>query len=265
MRFGVGCALAITLVTGCAALAGLDEDFQVGSTGAAGAGTATASPTGTTTGGQGGATATGTGGTGTGTGTATGQGGQGGAVTGAPTGAGGQGGSGVVQCTGVHTYQAAVADCIEIPNPDPDACASRFGAGNMGISTSEYSLHTPHHAFLRFDLDPDVAQSALASVELRVTVDSSTYANSNDSGDVWRVDPFVRSDLFSGPPARALGSALAGSQGAVSQNELVTWSLPTNIVDGSSVYLELNPLTSDNTYYENNAGSAPPALVVTCP
>lgn len=257
--------LATGLVAGCASIAGLDGEYTVGETstraGGTSTGSPTASPTATTTGGPGGSTATGQGGAPTASPTGTGGTGNAGGVG----GSGNPGGTGPVQCTGTHTYDAVTADCINLTAPDPDACAGYIDPRIFVISTSEYSSGDPHHGFLRFDLDPEVAQSALASVALEVTVAGLSYADSDDSGDIWEVVPFVRSDLFSGAPNRVGGSAVSPSQGAAGLNQTISWPLPTSVVNGPSVYLEMNPLVSNNTYYLDRDQSSPPQLIVTCP
>lgn len=251
----------VVVGVGCATLAGVDEDYGVGGT-ATGSASTTGTPTATTTGTPGGTTPTGDGGTGGGgAGTPTGSGG------GAAAGGTGGSGGGTVQCVGSHTYNAVVADCIDVssPAPNPDVCETYCGSGNMVISTSEYTFHTPFHAYLRFDIDPVVAQSQLSAISLSVTVSDRSNAQSPESGEIWRVAPFSRSDLFVGRPTAVGLVELAGSQGAVTQSQTVTWSLPTDIVDGNSVYLEMRPLVADDTFYFNTHGATVPRLYVTCP
>lgn len=199
-----------------------------------------------------------------------GRGGEGGALGGG--GAGGSGGSqggaggGMVPCTGVHTYVPIVADCIELPDPDPDACETVSGAGSMLITTSASTTHNPFHSFVRFDIEPDVAQSPLVSATLRVVVSNMAYADSPESGEIWRVAPFTRSELFSGEPADVGTQPLAASLGAVTQGQTVEWALPpSGIFDFSSVYLRIRPLVTDSARYDNLNGTTPPELILTCP
>ena len=103
----------------------------------------------------------------------------------------------------------------------------------------------------------------VASITLEVTITSAQFSDGN-SGEIWTVVPFVRSDLFNGPPANVGSSAISAGQGNVALNQTVSWSLPTNVVNGGAVHLEIKPLANGNTVYWNGAGTVPPKLIVNC-
>lgn len=214
-------------------------------------------------GGAGGATtttSTSTGGAGAaGSGGATGQGG---ASIGGAGGTGGasDGGGGSAPVT--IEYDAAVADCIFIGMEDPDACEANSGAGYMTVDADVSQVSLPGHAFVRFDLDGQLAGLTVIEVRLRMTVGDVADADSSSTGELFEVAPFTRMDLFTAAPATM--GMLGGDQGAVTLNDVVDWLLPTTIVaaDGS-VFVGLLPVVSNGVDYFNANGAQPPKLIIT--
>jgi hypothetical protein len=246
---------AVVAVGACTQIVGLDNDYTLGEPGSS---TSTASglagggqgPTSSSAGGNGGSTGGG--------GTAT-------TSVSSTTGPGGGGTGGVPNCTGTHEYDAVVADCIDITVPNPDVCETNAGAGEMTITTAHFSLGTPHHGFVRFDLDTDVAQSQLMSITLELQVPNTMFADSIDSGNIWQVMPFDRPDLFIGQPVNVGNMPIANSMGPIVLGMTVDFALPTSIVDGGSVYLAIRPTQANAVDYMNTNGVTPPKLIVTCP
>ena len=141
------------------------------------------------------------------------------------------------------------------------------GPGKMTVSDSEYTTGDPHHVYLRFNLPHDVAAGPFNSVTLRLRVSNTQYSESDNSGQIWRVIPFVRDDLFDGSPNTVGNGPLAGSQGGVNQGQTVDFALPADnsFVENGSVFLGIEALTGDDTDYENLNGANPPQLLIECP
>jgi hypothetical protein len=234
---------------GCLSIAGLDGDYIAGERGGAPAtgGSQTVGSVGGSAGEAGRASA--------------GGGGMGGATTTTTVGGGGSGG-----CPGTHEYVAVVADCIDLYAPNPDFCEETAGVGEFEIDSLLSTTNSPRHGFLRFDLDPAVLARPITSIQLRLVVSMLPSAESDETGEIWRVVPFVRSDLFAGDVANVGSMASATDMGGVVLGQVVDWSLPTDIVDGESVYLAVRPVSSDLTGYVNLNGALAdaPRLFITC-
>lgn len=163
------------------------------------------------------------------------------------------------------TYTAAVADCVRPTMPNPDTCETEVGAGTMTVDT-EYDPPidlTPRHSYLRFDLDGTLAGKTIDGATLRVRVTAISGAESNQTGELWQVQPFTRNDLFVSTPSAVGSSPIADDQGPVALSELVSFSVPTSLISpNGSVYLGLLPLTTNGVDYYNANGAEPPVLVV---
>ncbi len=137
----------------------------------------------------------------------------------------------------------------------------------MEIDIVDAGTNSPRHAFVRFRSRSRGGSGAYRGHEPADGGAEHVDAGSTDSGEVWQVNPFDRAALFVGDPGNAQPAAIAASLGATNVGQIVTWSLPTNIVDGNSVYLGLRPLVSDGAHYLNlNAAvTDAPRLLVACP
>jgi hypothetical protein len=232
-------------------------------------------------GGGGGSGAAGSGGSsgaaGSGGGTAGAAGGSGGASGGGTSGGSGTGGSAGVGAgggsagSGGSTVQTAVyappevADCIALTNPDPDACQSSTGLGQMAVDSVNSGIQgsPPTAAFLSFSLDNAFAGKQVLSVKLQLTVANETSAASNKSGEVWAVAPFTRPDLYIDVPAKQGTAPLAGDLGAVVPLQVVEWLLPnSSVTAGQSIYLGVFPNSSDGVDYYGTMSLAPATLIV---
>ncbi|HHH31453.1 MAG TPA: hypothetical protein ENK57_24320 [Polyangiaceae bacterium] len=161
-----------------------------------------------------------------------------------------------------------MADCILHQEPDPDECGQFASEGPTGVGeidvdeTADSTVGKVVRAYLRFDLPPGARQAT--GFTLRLTNTGITNASSPGSGAIYEVQPFVRQDLFSGPPAHVSGAALAGDQGPVMDNQVVDWPLPGSLAQGDAVFLEVIATDDNGVRYWNNNGSSPPNLIVNC-
>jgi hypothetical protein len=244
-----------------------------GSAGAAGTslgGTAGAagSASGGSSGASGGAAGTsgGAGGNG-GAGGAGGVGGAGGASGGGAGGAtGGSAGSSVDAGPQTVTYAASIAECISLTTPDPDACETATGVGLMSVDAQNSALPgTPAPqtaAFVSFAVDGVISGKQVLSVTLELTVASTPNANSPASGEVWEVASFTAQSLSTTVPAQQGSAPIAADQGAVTQNQVVSWTLPTGIVSANqTVHLGIFPIANDGIDYVAT-GTDGPVLTV---
>lgn len=254
-----------------------------GSGGGGGASGSTSGGSAGVTGGGGAATGGGSGSGGTQSGGAPGGGGtpSGGGGTpsgggGAPSGGGGTGGTGGVGGSGGTSpdagptqvsYVANVADCIDVTNPDPDACELAT-VGGMSVDSANSGLPSdaaggpPTAAFLRFNLNNAFAGKTVTAVALEVTVMSDVDSASVSSGEVWSVSTFTRPTLFNSVPSK--GVKLAGNIGPLAVNTTYQWSLPTSsVAPGAAACFGIFPISTDGVDYQNTKGAKPPRLIVT--
>lgn len=217
-------------------------------------------------GGSSGGNSGGTSGTGGAGGASGGTGGASGGTGGASGGTGGSGGGGPTNAS----YTATVSDCIALTStPDPDFCETQTGVGEMSVDTVDDSLANGGSApqagaFLVFDVDGAIAGKTVTKVELTLTVASTAGSEGPQSGEVWRVAAFTRSDLFSAVPAKQGGAAVAASQGPIAVSQVVTWTLPNGTVQANTpLYLGVFPVNNNGIRYLNQKTVTPPRLVVT--
>jgi hypothetical protein len=164
-----------------------------------------------------------------------------------------------------------VCDCINLSNPNPDACQTISGIGvvsvdgqNNGFPFPDGGTAPPSAAFMSFALDNAFAGKQVLTVTLEMTVTNGVGANSTQSGEVWKVAAFTRPDLFTTAPAKQGSAPLAASLGAVTQLQVVKWSLPTSAVQASqTLYLGVFPKNADGADYYSKVSPVPPKLVVT--
>jgi len=161
-------------------------------------------------------------------------------------------------------YMASVTDCVNPASPNPDDCAQSAGAGKLRIDTDDNNTHQPWEAYLRFDLDNQLAGRTPTKITLYVTTTSDSSAPSPNSGEIWEVGMFDRNSLFSSAPAKMGASSLAGDLGSVAKSMTCSWTLVSSTLVGAnkSVYLGLLPLSSDYALYYGKDGTTPPKLVI---
>lgn len=160
-------------------------------------------------------------------------------------------------------FTATVAECISPTVFDPDACELSTGMGQMAVDTSDSATLLPIHSFIRFDIDGTIANKTIDAVTLRLTVTNDAKAPSNQSGEIWRVQSFTASSLEMSEPAKMGTSPIGADKGAVTANQVLDWSLPTNIVAANQgVFLGVFPISSDGVNYYNTAGAEPPRLTI---
>ena len=158
-------------------------------------------------------------------------------------------------------YTAAVADCIEPGDPDPDECLDVNGA--MAIDANDTATQEPWVAYVRFDVDGGPLNKTVLSVRLRMTTTNEAKSVASNSGVVWHVQPFTHLGLFTAEPAVIGANPIAPTQGAVTPSDVVEWPLPTTIVTANAgVFLEITTPDDDGTVYGNLATTFPPKLIV---
>ena len=163
----------------------------------------------------------------------------------------------------MFAYTATVAECIDPATPDPTECTTIKGPDQLVVDMLDANTKQPWDAFVRFDLDGAIAGRTIDLVRLELTATTDSLAPSGNSGELFQVQPFTRMELFGTEPMKVSTTPLAGSQGAVTNLQVVTWPVPTMLVAASgSVYLELESTSQDGVNYWNLAGPNPPRLLV---
>jgi hypothetical protein len=161
------------------------------------------------------------------------------------------------------TYTAVVAECINPAAPDPLACRAVNGNTELAVDLLDSATQNPWEAFIRFDADDQLAGRTVTAVTLRMVVTTSASASGPDSGSVFRVSAFTRASLDTTTPTKLDATALAGSRGAVTQNDVVDWPLsPTLVTSSAPVYLGVYPNDTNGVSYWNLDGTTPPRLIV---
>ena len=159
-------------------------------------------------------------------------------------------------------YPASIAVCLDPAMPDLTSCTaakgtSQLAADNMNDAGGTYS------GYLRFDLDGQLAGRSVMIVTLTLTDSGATDADSDDSGEIWRVGAFTQSSLALVAPMKAGTAPISPSQGAVALGQAVTFALPVGLVGANqTVYLGLFSVspTGDGVQYWDKTGTTPPRL-----
>jgi len=158
---------------------------------------------------------------------------------------------------------ASVAACIDPKQPDPAACESFNGGGQLVVDEMDSTTHDPWNSYVRFELPDSLRGRHVAAVTLEVTATDDARAPGTSTGTVWRVAPFSLADLGVAAPALLDAAPLAGSQGAVVQDQVIDWPLPVSvIVPRAPVCLALLGDAVDGVNYWNLDGPAPPRLMI---
>jgi hypothetical protein len=159
-------------------------------------------------------------------------------------------------------YPASVSDCINPTQPDTSMCAQAAGSNRLRIDTQDISTGDPWYAYLRFDLDNQLAGRTPTKITLQLTTTSDSMAPSDKSGEIWEVGMFDHNTLTGSVPANMV--SVAGDLGAVVKSTTYSWNLlPTSLAGpGKSVYLQLLPLSSDFALYWGKDGTTPPKLII---
>jgi len=210
----------------------------------------------------GGASSTGGDGGGAVGGSATGGSATGGSNTGG-SGQGGIAGGGGQPMPETLSFSATIAECIDVALPDPDFCETSIaGPGSMKVDTE--ADQPTYVAYLRFDLTGAPADKSATDVSLTLTVSNKQMANSDESGEVWQVEPFELPDLSNLAPNAVGTPPLAASLGPVAPFDSVEWQLPPSVITvAQSVYIAITPASVDGVNYDNLDGVTPPVLRVT--
>ncbi len=158
-------------------------------------------------------------------------------------------------------YQATFAAC----NSDQDLvlanCEALAGAGAMYTDIMSVA-GLPMHAYVRFDLDSQLAGKIVDGVTLRLTTTSGAGADSVSSGEIWQVMPFDQASLPMAQPA-TIGGVLGMDLGAVTFATDYYWGLPVTLAAASSpVFLGVISTSNDGVRYWNDQGMVPPLLIV---
>ena len=160
------------------------------------------------------------------------------------------------------TYSAVVAECMAPMFPDPTLCRSLNGQQQLVIDIRDSMTNDPWHSYIRFDTDMTLIGKTITKVSLRMVITTANNAAGPDTGSVFAVTPFTQQSLTNNVPSK-VGGQLAGSQGAVGEGDVVTWTLPpSSVIAGTPVYLGLYANDDDGVNYYNRDGAMPPRLII---
>jgi hypothetical protein len=158
-------------------------------------------------------------------------------------------------------YGATFGACNS--NQDLNLANCEALAGPNGMYTDVLSdTGLPMHAYVRFDLDAQLAGKTIDAVTLRLTTLPGNSADSVSSGEIWQVMPFDAASLPLGQPA-TIGGVIGMDLGAVALATDYYWGLPSGLVAANApVFLGIISLSDDGVRYWNDHGVTPPLLIV---
>ena len=164
----------------------------------------------------------------------------------------------------VFSYQATVAECVNPAMPNPDTCRSIKGNDQLVADGSDATTMQPWDAFVRFDLDGQIAGKMIKTVHFVLTVTNDSLAPSGTSGAIWQVAMFDKPSLYLAEPAKVGTMPVAPAQSSVAKLQAVTFTIPASLVAAnSSLYLGIVNTSQDGVNYWNLDGANPPRLVIT--
>jgi hypothetical protein len=160
-------------------------------------------------------------------------------------------------------FIATVADCVDAANPDPDVCAAVDPeVFRVDLEVSEMG-NAMAVGFVRFEPGGPIVGRTIVRAEVRFRVGSKSGADSTQTGRLWQVEPFTRADLFLTPLPAQVGQVVGGDLGAVTQNQVVTWPVPTTLISpGDPLCFGIFPVNNNGVDYLGIASASPPALFV---
>ena len=113
--------------------------------------------------------------------------------------------------------------------------------------------------FFTIPLDDQFDGLDVVGLTLELTVSNDQSADTNDSGSLFELGPFVFADLYTDPlpqPVAGLeADPLAPAVGPVSQRQTVRWELPISLlVPNTTLYLGLFPNSTNGARYWSCSG-----------
>ncbi len=160
---------------------------------------------------------------------------------------------------------ASIAACTDPLSNDPLACETSTATTGFSVDlVNDALMQEPTTAFLAFETGavPPGAQ-LLSAVLVLSTTDQSSAESMNQTGEVWRTEPFTLESLSGGQPELSGLGAIAADQGGVAVSQLVEWDLPLSDDDLlSTLHLAIVPTSALGVDYWNAAGGVPPALLL---
>lgn len=179
---------------------------------------------------------------------------------------------------GEYALQPTVAACVMLPADNapfagPAVCSANATAQNgtalsglIMIDTSVVNLDgagRPAHSYLRFDVPENFGGATIVSATLRVQVADGPddLPNGPQSGVLVRTEAFDAATLAASWPQTI--ETLAGDQGFVATDQIVTWSIDTALVQpGQPLLLGLLPTDTDGVFYRGATTPGAPVLTV---
>jgi len=159
-------------------------------------------------------------------------------------------------------YPATLGACNSEKDFSLDACEQAAGPGIM-YADKLTGNNATMHAFIRFDLDGKLAGKTVDGVVLRLVAPNIPQAQSDSSGEIWKVTPFTEDSLWMGQPEPIGSAPLAGDVGATEPTQEHYWSLPLDLVaPGAPVFLAIDNPSEDSVDYWNDDGEDPPLLII---
>ncbi len=167
---------------------------------------------------------------------------------------------------------AIQAGCIALPEgmlplAGAAACEAAASAGNAYGGIGEMSADAVDAAFenretrilMRFPWDPALAGAEIKEVSLFTDVtDYPGEAMSDSTGALWRSAPFDLDALGDSEPALLGDMPLVPSQGAVSAEDAIVWTLPASVIESDQdVYLQITTSSNDGVNYWTLSGPFP--------
>ncbi len=182
-------------------------------------------------------------------------------ASGSTSGGSGSDSSGGSSTGGANTidYEPLVCTCVGDAVLDPAECEDDAGLGQIKVDLEDGATGQVQRGFFTIPLDDQFDGLDVVGLTLEITVSNDQSADTNDSGSVFVLDPFVFADLYTDPLPQPVGGAAVepagASVGPVSQRQTVRWDLPTSLLTpNTTLYLGLFPNSTNGARYWSCSG-----------
>lgn len=156
-------------------------------------------------------------------------------------------------------YEPLVCTCVGDAALDPAECEDDAGPGQLKVDLEDGATGQVQRGFFTIPLDAQFDGLDVVGLTLELTVSNDQSADTNDSGSIFVLDPYVFADLYTDPLPQPVGGAMvepvAASVGPVSQRQTVRWELPTSLlVPDTTLYLGLFPNSTNGARFWSCSG-----------
>ncbi len=169
--------------------------------------------------------------------------------------------------TQTATFPASYAACglLDAATPEPATCAGQSGMNAFTVDAEVFSAAMPGGAagFLIIPVGSRFVGHTVVEARLVLHTTAMGSSDSNQSGELWLVEPFDETTLQMVLPAPLGGGPLAPDQGPVAVDDVVAFVLPSDAIGpDADLYLGIFPSTPNGVDYDDHNGEQPPRIEI---